>query len=79
MPERYTVRVPFNSLENAQEHGPEATVALAAELDGATVTEPDENGVFTVTLEADSLDEARDQVWECAVAARIGDWIEQVA
>jgi hypothetical protein len=79
MSERYTVRVPFNSLENAEEHGHGATVALAAELDGATVSEPDQNGVFTVTLEADSLEEARDRVWECAVAARIADWIEQVA
>jgi hypothetical protein len=79
MAERYTVQVPFNSLENAQEHGHAATVSLAAELDGATVTEPDENGVFTVTLEADSLDEARDRVWGSAVKARIGDWIQQVA
>jgi hypothetical protein len=79
MADRFTVRVPFNSLENAQEHGDDATVALAAELDGATVTRPDENGVFMVTLEADSLDQARERVWESAGAARITDWIEQVA
>jgi hypothetical protein len=78
MSERYEVPARFKSLEDAQEHGHRATVALAAELDGATVTEPDEQGVFRVTLEADSFERARDRVWECAVAARVADFLESV-
>jgi hypothetical protein len=78
MSERYTVPVRFKSLEDSEEHGHDATVALAAELDGATVTEPDDDGIFQVELESDSRDEAVDRVWEIAVTARVADYIEQV-
>jgi hypothetical protein len=78
MTERYTVPARFKSLEDSQEHGHDATVALAAELDGATVTEPDDQGVFEVTLEADVREEAVNRVWECAVSARIADYLESV-
>jgi hypothetical protein len=78
MSARFTVPATFKSLEDATEHGHEAAVALAAELDGATVAGPDDKGVLDVTLEADSFEEARNRVWECAVNARVTDYLESV-
>ena len=75
---RFEVPVEFQRLDDVDEHGHDAVVALTAELDGADVGQPDEQGVFVVELEAESLAEARDRVWHGAEQARITDFIDFV-
>jgi hypothetical protein len=54
----------------------EALARFAGCLDGATVTEPDEeSGVFEVTVEADSQEAALQRVWDAVAAAGADDHI----
>jgi len=48
---------------------------LAAALPGAEVSEPDEVGVFEVTLDADSQEDALQRVWDGVAAAGADDHI----
>jgi hypothetical protein len=48
---------------------------LAAALDGAEVTEPDEVGVFEVRLEATDQEDALLKVWDAVAAAGVDDHI----
>ena len=48
---------------------------LAAALPGAEVSEPDEVGVFEVTLDADSQEDALQRVWDGVAAAGADDHV----
>jgi hypothetical protein len=48
---------------------------LAAALPGAEISEPDEVGVFEVTLDADSQDDALQRVWDGVAAAGADDHV----
>jgi hypothetical protein len=53
----------------------EARAQLAAALPEAEVGEPDDVGVFEVSLEADDLDDALLQVWDAVAASGTDDHI----
>jgi hypothetical protein len=53
----------------------EARQQLAEVLGDAEVGEPDEVGVFDITLEADDLEEALERVWDAVAAAGVDDHI----
>ena len=53
----------------------EARAQLAAALPEAEVGEPDDVGVFEVSLEADDLDDALLQVWDAVAASGADDHI----
>ena len=53
----------------------QARDALAAALPGAQVTDPDETGVFEVTVDAPSHEEALQQVWDAIAAAGADDHV----
>ena len=46
---------------------------LAAALPGAEISEPDEVGVFEVTLDAESQDDALARVWDAVATAGADD------
>ena len=48
---------------------------LAAALPGAEISEPDEVGVFEVTLDADSQEDALQRVWDGVAAAGADDHV----
>ena len=48
---------------------------LAAALPGAEISEPDEVGVFEVTLEAESQEQALEKVWDAVAAAGADDHV----
>ena len=48
---------------------------LAAALPGAEVSEPDEVGVFEVTLDAESQEDALQRVWDGVAAAGADDHV----
>jgi len=48
---------------------------LAAALPGAEISEPDEVGVFEVTLDADSQEGALQRVWDGVAAAGADDHV----
>ena len=48
---------------------------LAAALAGATVTEPDDVGVFEVSVECDSHEDALQRVWDAVATAGADDHI----
>ena len=48
---------------------------IAAALPGAEVSEPDEVGVFEVTLDADSQEDALQRVWDGVAAAGADDHV----
>jgi hypothetical protein len=48
---------------------------LAEALPGATVTEPDDVGVFEVELDADSEEDALERVWNAVAASGTDDHI----
>lgn len=48
---------------------------LAAALPGAVISEPDEVGVFEVTLDADSQEDALQRVWDGVAAAGADDHV----
>ena len=48
---------------------------LSAALPGAEVSEPDEVGVFEVTLDADSQEDALQRVWDGVAAAGADDHV----
>jgi hypothetical protein len=51
------------------EHGDAMRAALVEALGGAPATEPDEDGSFEVTVEADSVDDALLAVWNALAAS----------
>jgi hypothetical protein len=51
------------------EHGDAMRAALVDALGGAPATEPDEDGSFEVTVEADSVDDALLAVWNALAAS----------
>jgi len=53
----------------------EARAQLAAALPEAEVGEPDDVGVFEVSLEADDLDDALLRVWDAVAASGADDHI----
>jgi hypothetical protein len=53
----------------------EARAELAAVLPGADVGEPDDIGVFDVTVEADDLESALHKVWNAVAASGTDDHI----
>ena len=53
----------------------EARAQLAAALPEAEVGEPDDVGVFEVSLEADDLDDALLRVWDAVAASGTDDHI----
>ena len=54
----------------------EALEELAAALpDGAEVGEPDETGVFDITLKAEDHENALQQVWDAVAASGTDDYI----
>jgi hypothetical protein len=53
----------------------EAREQLAAALPDATVTKPDDVGVFEVQLEADDLEDALQRVWDAVAASGTDDHI----
>jgi hypothetical protein len=54
----------------------EARVQLAAALPGdATITEPDEVGVFEITLDAADFEDALQRVWDAVAASATDDHI----
>ena len=52
-----------------------ARAELAAALPDATVSEPDEVGVFEIELEADDEEDALQQVWDAVAASGTDDHI----
>jgi histidinol dehydrogenase len=78
MPERFSVPVEFQRLDDVKERGHEAVVALKAELDDASLAEPDEAGVLYVEIEAESQEEANDMVWHALEQARVTDFVDFV-
>ena len=48
---------------------------LAAALPGAEISEPDEVGVFEVTLDAESQEDALQRVWDGVAAAGADDHV----
>ena len=52
-----------------------ARVELAAALPDATVSEPDEVGVFEIELEADDYEKALQRVWDAVAASGTDDHI----
>ena len=53
----------------------DARKQLAAALPGAAISEPDEVGVFEVTLDADSQEDALQRVWDGVAAAGADDHV----
>ena len=53
----------------------DACKQLAAALPGAEISEPDEVGVFEVTLDADSQEDALQRVWDGVAAAGADDHV----
>jgi hypothetical protein len=53
----------------------QAREELAAALPGAEVGEPDDLGVFEITVEADDLEAALQQVWDAVAASGTDDHI----
>jgi hypothetical protein len=53
----------------------EAREELAAALPGAEVGEPDDLGVFEITVDADDLEGALQQVWDAVAASGTDDHI----
>ena len=53
----------------------EARGRLAQALPGTEVSEPDDVGVFEVTLEAESQEDALERVWDAVAAAGADDHI----
>jgi hypothetical protein len=51
----------------------EACKQLASALPGADCSPPDDVGVFEVTLDADSQDNALERVWDAVAAAGVDD------
>ena len=78
MPERFSVPVEFQRLDDVKEHGHAAVVGLEAELGDASVSEPDEAGVLYVELEAETQEEANDKVWHALEQARVTDFVDFV-
>jgi hypothetical protein len=56
-------------------HAREALERLAAALAGADVSDPDDVGVFEVTLDAESQDDALQRVWDAVAAAGADDHV----
>jgi hypothetical protein len=50
-----------------------ARAALAAALPGATVSEPDDVGVFEIELEANDYEDALVRVWDAVAASGTDD------
>ena len=53
----------------------EACTRLATALPNAEVSEPDDVGVFEVTLEAESQEDALERVWDAVASAGADDHI----
>jgi hypothetical protein len=53
----------------------EAREQLAAALPGATVSEPDELGVFEIELDAGDEEQALQQIWDAIAASGTDDHI----
>jgi hypothetical protein len=51
----------------------EARTQLAAVLDGADVGEPDDTGVFEVTVDADDEERALQRIWDAVAASGTDD------
>ena len=78
MSERFEVPVEFQRLDDVEQQGHRAVTALRAELDDATVSDPDDGGAFYVELEAEDQDDANTKVWHAAEQARITDFLDFV-
>ena len=53
----------------------EALRELAAALPDAKVGEPDESGVFDITLQAEDLEDALRRVWDAVAASGTDDYV----
>ena len=53
----------------------EAREQLAAALPGADIGEPDEEGVFEVSVDADDEEQALEQIWDAVAASGTDDHI----
>jgi hypothetical protein len=53
----------------------EAREQLAAALPGATVSEPDETGVFEIELDAGDQEQALERIWDAIAASGTDDHI----
>jgi hypothetical protein len=56
-------------------HGEEARSRFVAALDGAAASEPDETGVFEVSIECASQEDALNRVWDAVAASGADDHI----
>jgi hypothetical protein len=53
----------------------EAREQLAAALPGATVSEPDETGVFEIELDAGDQEQALERIWDAIAASGTDDHV----
>lgn len=73
MPERHAVEMLL--LRPGTEPDSEALERLAAALTDADVGEPDEAGVFDITLDASDQDDALQKVWDAIAASGTDDYV----
>jgi hypothetical protein len=59
----------------AGQHGERVRKALLDALDNPPATDPDENGTFEVTVEADDIEAALLKVWNAVAASGVDDHI----
>jgi hypothetical protein len=72
MPSRQTIAM---DMLNRGERAERARQALAAALPDATSTAPDETGMFEITVEAGSYEDALQRVWDAVAAAGADDHV----
>jgi nitrate reductase NapAB chaperone NapD len=65
-----TMHIPERSARADQ-----AVDELAAALPEAEVTEPDENGIFDIVVEADDQEVALEQIWDAVAATGADDHV----
>jgi hypothetical protein len=53
----------------------ESRKQLAAALPGATVSPPDEGGVFVITVDADDREQALERIWDGVAASGTDDHV----
>lgn len=72
MPERHAVAL--QQLDRG-ERADRARRAVVEAVPDATFSEPDETGVFEVSVEADSYEDALERVWDAIAAAGADDHV----
>jgi hypothetical protein len=73
MPSRYTIAMLMLHYWTPRDQ--EARAQLGAVLPDAEISEPDEIGVFEVSLDADDLEQALGRVWDGVAASGTDDHI----